>query len=396
MMDRSNSVGVAAGLAPDGPVAAAELRTPLHALHLDRGARMTTFAGYQMPLQYASGILAEHLHTRAAAGLFDVSHMGQIELQPRSGDVRDAALALEGLVPNDILTLGAGRQRYGVLTNPDGGILDDLMIANLGDRLVLVVNAACKAADAAHLREHLGYACEVVERPERALLALQGPAAETALADLAPRVAQMRFMDVRRMEVAGAPCIVSRSGYTGEDGFEISLPAEAAQAVALALLAQPGVMPIGLGARDSLRLEAGLCLYGADLTASTTPVEAALEWSIQESRRPGGARAGGYPGDAVIGRQLTHGAPQRRVGLRPQGRAPIRAGTLLFASEDAQAPVGSVSSGCFGPSLQAPVAMGFIDLAHSGPGALLLAEVRGARLPVAVGRPSFIPHRYRR
>jgi aminomethyltransferase len=372
------------------------LRTPLYDLHVEAGARTTVFAGYEMPLQYRAGILAEHLHTRAAAGLFDVSHMGQVEIRARSGDVRDAAAALEALVPADLLALEAGRQRYGLFTDDRGGILDDLMIANLGDRLFVVVNAACKQADVAHLRAHLSGTCEVSELADRALIAVQGPAAAAAVAALAPETAAMRFMDVREVKIAGASCTVSRSGYTGEDGFEIGVPADRAVEVARALLAQPGVAPIGLGARDSLRLEAGLCLYGSDLTAATTPVEAALEWSIPKSRRPGGARAGGYPGAAVVGRQLAEGAASRRVGLRPEGRAPVRGGAPIFASEEAQAPIGAVTSGCFGPSLNAPVAMGYVAAGYAETGARLFAEVRGARLPVAVAAMPFITPGYRR
>jgi len=378
------------------PVDAALLHTPLFDLHIARGGRMTPFAGYQMPLQYAPGILAEHLHTRTAAGLFDVSHMGQIEVRPRSGQVRDAALALEALVPADLVSVGMGRQRYGLLTTPDGGILDDLMIANLGDRLFLVVNAACKAADLAHLQAHLSATCEVTALPGRALIALQGPAAGAALAALAPDVLGMRFMDVRELDILGAACTVSRSGYTGEDGFEIGVPEGRALDLATALLAAPGVLPIGLGARDSLRLEAGLCLYGVDLSPTTTPVEAGLEWAIQKARRPGGERAGGYPGDEVIAAQVLSGAPRRRVGVRPQGRALVRGGAPLFASETASEPIGAITSGCFGPSLNAPVAMGYVDAAHAGLGAELFAEVRGARLPVAVAPTPFVPHAYKR
>ena len=372
------------------------LPTPLHALHLERGARMTPFAGYDMPLQYASGVLAEHLHTRASAGLFDVSHMGQIELFPRSGQVADAAAALERLVPADLLALKPGRQRYGLLTNPEGGLIDDLMVANLGDRLFLVVNASRKEVDVAHLTAELGRTCEVAPHWERGLIALQGPAAQAALASLQPAVGDMRFMDVRELDLLGVRCTVSRSGYTGEDGFEIGMPASAASDVASALLDIPGVLPVGLGARDSLRLEAGLCLYGADLDSQTTPVEAALEWAIQPARRPGGARAGGYVGEAVIGRQLDAGAGRRRVGLVPEGRAPVRSGAPIFASEDAAEPIGAVTSGCFGPSLNAPVAMGFVETRHAGEGGRLFAEVRGARLPLAVKTPPFVPHTYKR
>ncbi len=261
-------------------------RTPLHALHVAAGARMVPFAGYEMPVQYPMGIMAEHLHTRAAAGLFDVSHMGQLALQARSGRNEDAAAALETLVPADIVGLGAGRQRYTQFTNDAGGILDDLMVANMGDRLLLVVNAACKAADEAHLRAHLHAACIVKPLADRALLAVQGPLAEQALAPLAPSVIDMHFMQVRQMQLLGAECVISRSGYTGEDGFEISVPADRAEDLARALLRHQRVAWIGLGARDSLRLEAGLCLYGADLDTRTTPVEAALEWSIQKAAAP--------------------------------------------------------------------------------------------------------------
>ncbi|RAI34753.1 glycine cleavage system aminomethyltransferase GcvT, partial [Rhodoplanes roseus] len=287
-------------------------RTPLDTLHRRLGARMVPFAGYEMPVQYPSGILQEHLHTRAKAGLFDVSHMGQIRLRAPSGKVEDAARALETLVPADILSLAPGRQRYALFLNDKGGILDDLMVSNQGDHLFLIVNAACKAADEAHLRQSLAGLCAVEALPDRALIALQGPQAEAALAALAPEVAAMRFMDARPVTILGAACLVSRSGYTGEDGYEISIPADRVEALCEALLEDPQVAPIGLGARDSLRLEAGLCLYGSDLDTGTTPVEGALEWSIQKSRRAGGARAGGFPGADVVLRQLTEGASRRR------------------------------------------------------------------------------------
>ena len=306
-------------------------RTPLHALHVARGGKMVPFAGYEMPVQYPAGVLREHLHTRANAGLFDVSHMGQLALRPKSGQVEDAALALERLVPQDIVAVAPGRQRYAQFTNEDGGILDDLMVANFGDHLFLVVNAACKAEDEAHLRAHLSETCVIDSLAERALIALQGPKAETALAKLGADVSAMRFMDSGPRKVAGFDCFVSRSGYTGEDGFEISVPAEQAEALVTALLDNPDVLPIGLGARDSLRLEAGLCLYGHDIDTTTTPVEGALEWSVQKSRRTGGARAGGFPGAEKILSQFEQGASRRRVGLRPEGRAPVREGALLFA-----------------------------------------------------------------
>ena len=375
---------------------AAAARTPLHALHVELGARMVPFAGYDMPLQYHTGILNEHLHVRAACGLFDVSHMGQVLLHPRSGDVRDAALALERLVPADIASLPPGRQRYGLFTAANGGILDDLIVANLGDALFLVVNAACKESDIAHLRAHLDDSCRVEPLTEQALIAVQGPGAEVALARLTPEVAAMRFMDVRRIDLDGHDCTVSRSGYTGEDGFEIGLPDAAAAAVVRRLLEDPTVRPIGLGARDSLRLEAGLCLYGIDLDVDTTPVDAALDWSIGKSRRPGGARAGGFPGAEVVLRQLVQGSDRRRVGLRPDGRAPLRFGTRLFHADDPSAPVGSITSGAFGPSLQAPVAMGYVARNLSQPGTALVAELRGRHVPVTVAPMPFVGPTYRR
>jgi len=291
--DLGQSAALDGALPEAGPSLA---RTPLHALHLRSGARMVPFAGCEMPLNYPSGLLKEHLHTRASAGLFDVSHMGQITLVPRSGDLADAARALEGLLPIDVLRLKPNRQRYGLLTSEAGGILDDLMVANLGDRLLLVVNAACKTADEAHLRARLSRFCEITAL-HRALIALQGPKAEAALAQLVPNIGTMRFMDVREAEILGAACVISRSGYTGEDGFEISVPADTAEEIANGLLRDPSVLLIGLGARDSLRLEAGLCLYGADIDAETTPVEAGLTWAIQPVRRRGGSREGGFPGD---------------------------------------------------------------------------------------------------
>ncbi len=371
--------------------------TPLHALHRAAGARMVPFAGYDMPLQFSSGILAEHLHTRAKTGLFDVSHMGQIRLRPRGGRIADAALALEALVPADIAGLAAGRQRYAVLTNAGGGILDDLMVANTGDALVLVVNAACKWADLGHLTIHLAAVCDIAPMFDRALLALQGPGSEAALAALALEAASMRFMDVRTLTVGGIACLVSRSGYTGEDGFEISVPADAAEQVARLLLARPDVLPIGLGARDSLRLEAGLCLYGTDLDPLTTPVEAALDWSIGKSRRAGGAREGGFPGAEMILAQLAGGAQHLRVGLLPSGRAPLRGGTRLYATEDFTAPpVGRVTSGAFGPTLAAPVAMAIVDAPLATPGTTLIAELRGRAVPARVAALPFVAPGFRR
>ncbi len=371
-------------------------RTPLYALHLARGARMVPFAGYEMPVQYASGVMKEHLHTREAAGLFDVSHMGQIALHAKSGNVEDAAAALERLMPQDIVGVAPGRQRYAQFTSDAGGILDDLMIANFGSHLFLVVNAACKADDEAHLRAHLSETCIVEPLADRALLALQGPKAESVLTKFCAGLAAMRFMDAGPHRVDGIDCFVSRSGYTGEDGFEISAPADRAERLAAALLDNGDVLPIGLGARDSLRLEAGLCLYGHDIDATTTPAEAALQWSVQKSRRNGGARAGGFPGADVILAQLQKGAPRRRVGLKPEGRAPVREGAPLFADGASSEQIGAVTSGGFGPSLGAPIAMGYLPTPLAADGGTVFAELRGQRLPLRVAAMPFVPNTYKR
>jgi aminomethyltransferase len=371
-------------------------RTPLHALHVARGGKMVPFAGYDMPVQYGAGVLREHLHTRKAAGLFDVSHMGQIALRPKSGKVEDAALALERLVPQDILGVAPGRQRYAQFTNGEGGILDDLMVANFGSHLFLVVNAACKAEDEAHLRAGLSDACVIEPLGNRALIALQGPKAESVLTRLCPDAPAMRFMDAGPRRVDGTDCYVSRSGYTGEDGFEISVPAEQAEALASTLLGDSDVLPIGLGARDSLRLEAGLCLYGHDIDTTTTPAEAALEWSIQKARRDGGPRAGGFPGADKILSQLANGAPRRRVGLKPEGRAPVREGAPLFADAASSEQIGAVTSGGFGPSVNAPVAMGYLPRSQAALDTLVFAELRGQRLPLRVAPMPFVPNTYKR
>jgi aminomethyltransferase len=371
-------------------------KTPLHALHRAQGGKMVAFAGYDMPVQYGSGVLKEHLHTRAGAGLFDVSHMGQIALRPKSGKVEDAALALERLVPQDIVAVAPGRQRYAQFTNAAGGLLDDLMAANFGDHLFLVVNGACKAADEAHLRKHLADTCSIDVLADRALVALQGPKAASVLATMCPEAPAMKFMEAGPHQVDGIDCFVSRSGYTGEDGFEISIPAAKAEAVVFRLLDDPDVMPIGLGARDSLRLEAGLCLYGHDIDTTTTPVEAALEWSVQKSRRSGGARAGGFPGADVILPQFEQGASRRRVGLKPEGRAPVREGAPLFADAASADPIGAVTSGGFAPSLNAPIAMGYLPTSQAAIGGLVFADVRGQRLPLRVSAMPFVPHNYKR
>ena len=370
-------------------------RTPLYALNVARAGKMVPFAGYEMPVQFSPGVLKEHLQTRASAGLFDVSHMGQIALRAKSGKVEDAARALERLVPQDILSVAPRRQRYAQFTNDAGGILDDLMVANFGDHLFLVVNAACKAEDEAHLRKHLSDTCDI-EPLDRALIALQGPKAEAVLAKHADGVAGMTFMDTGPRRVMGLDCFVSRSGYTGEDGFEISVPAKDAEAFATTLLDDPAVLPIGLGARDSLRLEAGLCLYGHDIDTATTPVEANLNWSIQKSRRTGGARPGGFPGADTILKQFAAGAPRKRVGIKPDGRAPVRENAPLFADEASREQIGTVTSGGFGPSVNGPVAMGYVPSSLAANGTALFAEVRGQRLPVRVAPLPFSPHTYKR
>lgn len=372
------------------------LRTPLHNFHVERGARLVAFAGYEMPVQYPTGILTEHLHTRAAAGLFDVSHMGQIAVRPISGQLEDAARALERLVPVDVIGLVEGRQRYALLTNEAGGVLDDLMIANRGDHLLLVVNAAGKAADLAHLRRYLGQTCNIDPLPDRALIALQGPLAQAALARLAPVVASMDFMGVHTVPILGAACEISRSGYTGEDGFEISVAAARVETLARALCEESSVMPIGLGARDSLRLEAGLCLYGSDLDSTTTPIMASLEWTIPRVRRAGGSRAGGFLGAEVILRQLSEGAPRRRVGLKVEGRAPVRGGAKLYADEISANTIGLVTSGGFAPTVQAPIAMGYVDKHFVTAGQRIFAELRGKRIALRICDLPFVAHRYKR
>jgi glycine cleavage system T protein (aminomethyltransferase) len=371
-------------------------RTPLHALHVAGGGKMVPFAGYDMPVQFSTGVLREHLHTRSSAGLFDVSHMGQIALYPKSGKIEDATLALERLVPQDIVTVAPGRQRYAQFTNDEGGILDDLMVANFGSHLFLVVNAACKQADEAHLRAGLSDICVIEPLADRALIALQGPKAESVLAKFCADAATMRFMDAGPHRVDGIDCFVSRSGYTGEDGFEISVPAEHAERLTKALLGNSDVLPIGLGARDSLRLEAGLCLYGHDIDTTTTPVEAALQWSIQKSRRTGGARASGFPGADRILAELGKGASRRRVGLRPEGRAPVREGAALFADENSSEKIGAVTSGGFGPSVNAPVAMGYLPSPQAANDGRVFAELRGQRLPLRVAAMPFVANAYKR
>jgi aminomethyltransferase len=362
-------------------------RTPLYDLHRALGARLVPFAGYEMPVQYPTGILAEHAQTRTAAGLFDVSHMGQVRLTARPG--HDAAQALETLVPGDIAGLQPGEQRYTQFTNDAGGILDDLMVTSTGDHLLLVVNAACKDADLAHLRTHLSAACEIEPMFSRGLLALQGPQAAKALARLAPQVAAMKFMTGAFVMIDGARCYVTRSGYTGGDGYEISTPADAAAPIAAKLLAQPEVKPIGLGARDSLRLEAGLCLYGHDIDTTTTPVEAGLLWSIGKARRA----QGGFPGAPVIQKQIADGAPRRRVGLLPEGKAIAREGAgIVLAGRT----VGKVTSGGFAPTLGRAIAMGYLERAHSANGTKVELVVRDKPVPAEIVPMPFVKHAYYR
>ncbi len=364
-------------------------KTALHDLHIELGAKMVPFAGYSMPVQYPAGVMQEHLHTRRDAGLFDVSHMGQVILRGAK-----AASELEKLVPVDISGLREGRQRYGFFTDDTGGILDDLMIANRGDHLLVVVNAACKTSDIAHMRKNL--ACEIDAVQDRSLLALQGPEAENALKKIVPGVEPMKFMDVGTYPSPYGELWISRSGYTGEDGFEISVSNNQATALARALIDQDAVLPIGLGARDSLRLEAGLCLYGNDIDKTTSPVEAGLDWAIQKVRRADGARAGGFPGAEQILHELEHGTKRKRVGLLPEGRAPMRAGTQLFADETSEHSIGNVTSGAFGPSIECPMSMAYLEAGYSAPDTIIFGDVRGKRHPAKVSTMPFTPANFKR
>ncbi len=366
-------------------------RTPLHDLHVELGAKMVPFAGYEMPVQYPMGVLKEHLHTREKAGLFDVSHMGQIKLIGH-----DAAEALETLVPVDIVDLPPMQQRYALFTNSSGNILDDLMVTNAGDHLFVVVNAACKEQDTTHLRQQIGVRCEVQGMNHHALLALQGPQAVQALQRLAPDAdyASWIFMTARTLTIDGIDCFVTRSGYTGEDGFEISVHNDHATHIARLLLAQPEVAPIGLGARDSLRLEAGLCLYGHDIHKETTPVEASLLWAISKARRHGGLRSGGFPGAHDIFEQMELGAIFKRVGLIGNERAPVREGAELVNAEDE--PIGTVTSGGFGPTIAKPIAMANISTAYTALGTQVFAKVRDKLIPMTVSKMPFVPTRYYR
>jgi aminomethyltransferase len=371
------------------PAPAELLQTPLHTLHLELGARMVPFAGYSMPVQYPMGLMQEHLHTRAAAGLFDVSHMGQLRLVGT-----DAASAFETLMPVDVVDLPVGKQRYGLLLNETGGIIDDLMFVNRGEDLFVIVNGACKHGDLAHIQATIGQLCHVDAQFDRALLALQGPLAVTALQRLLPGVEKLVFMTGAAFDWAGADLFITRSGYTGEDGFEISLPADHADAFARALLSQPEVKPVGLGARNSLRLEAGLCLYGQDIDTTTTPVEAALNWAMQKVRRTGGARSGGFPGAERVLAQLDGTEPlaRKRVGLVALERVPVREHTEIQSLNGST--VGEISSGLLGPSADQPVAMGYVSAEQSAVGTRLQAMVRGKAVPMEVAAMPFVPNRY--
>ena len=367
------------------------LNTPLNALHLELGARMVPFAGYSMPVQYPMGLMAEHIHTRSEAGLFDVSHMGQLRLVGT-----DAAAAFESLMPVDVIDLPVGKQRYGLLLTDEGNIIDDLMFVNRGADIFVIVNGACKVNDIAHIQGRIGAKCQVIPMPERALLALQGPKAVDVLSRMVPGVEKLVFMTGASFEWQGADLFITRSGYTGEDGFEISVHNDQADLFARALLAQAEVKPIGLGARNSLRLEAGLCLYGNDIDTSTTPIEAGLNWAIQKVRRTGGARAGGFPGADIVLGQLdgSRSLTRKRVGLIAQERVPVREHVELQNTQGVK--IGEVSSGLLGPSANVPVAMGYVDVASASLGTVVNAMVRGKAVPMTVSAMPFVPNRYYR
>ena len=369
-------------------------KTPLNELHREFGAKLTEFAGYEMPVQYRLGILGEHQHTRKKAGLFDVSHMGQVILSGQSYE--ETALALEKVLPMDVLGLEIGRQRYGFLTTDEGGILDDLMFSNRGDHIFVVLNAACKDSDIKYLRSLLEPNISIKEIESRALIALQGPASEAVLGKYHPQIENMKFMDVETLTIDGAECWISRSGYTGEDGFEISIPAEAAEPITRSILSNQNVEFIGLGARDSLRLEAGLCLYGHDIDQATTPVEATLTWAIQKARRSNGSRASGFIGSEIILKQLAGGTNKKRVGLLPQTRAPMREGVEIFATETSKEAIGKITSGGYGPTVGYPIAMGYINSEYANSEDDLFGELRGKRIPVKVSNLPFVPLNFKR
>lgn len=369
-------------------------RTSLYMLHQKLGARFVPFAGYEMPVQFEQGLMAEHLFTRSSAGCFDISHMGQIRLASSILSSNEILQALESLVPADMVSLKPNRQRYALFTDPKGGILDDLMVAHMGDWIMLIVNAACKNDDFKHLRVHLPDSISVEFLDDRSLIAVQGPKAASVIQPIFPEIASMRFMDSRQLNHSDyGEIYITRSGYTGEDGFEISIDSEYAVTLAELLLENKEVKPVGLGARDTLRLEAGLCLYGQDITRKTTPVEASLEWSIQKARRSGGIRAGHFPGADIILAQLERMPEKKRVGLKPQGRAPIRHGALLYADAGGEHEIGYITSGTFSPSLSMPIAMGYVASVFSQEGTVIYAELRGKFVPVQVSPLPFVsPH----
>ena len=369
-------------------------KTPLNGLHREFEAKLTEFAGYEMPVQYRLGILGEHLHTRKKAGLFDVSHMGQVILSGQSYE--ETALSLEKVLPMDVLGLEIGRQRYGFLTTDEGGILDDLMFSNRGDHIFVVLNAACKDSDIKYLRSLLEPNISIKEIESRALIALQGPASEAVLGKYHPQIKNMKFMDVETLTIDGAECWISRSGYTGEDGFEISIPAEATEPITRSILSNKNVEFIGLGARDSLRLEAGLCLYGHDIDQATTPVEASLTWAIQKARRSNGSRASGFIGSEIILKQLAGGTNKKRVGLLPQTRAPMREGVEIFATETSKEAIGKITSGGYGPTVGYPIAMGYINSEYANSEDDLFGELRGKRVPVKISNLPFVPLNFKR
>ena len=371
-------------------------RTRLYDYHIANSAKMVPFAGYEMPVQYNLGVMKEHLHTRMAAGLFDVSHMGQILVYPKSGVIADAALAIETLVPVSISSLKSGRQRYAMFTNDNGGILDDLMIANRGDHLFIVVNASCKDGDFQHLKNNLGSDFQIDMVEDRSLIALQGPLAEKVLSKLNPTVKELKFMDSVTAKLLDTECWISRSGYTGEDGYEISIPNNAVDEIVQLLSQDINVEPIGLGARDSLRLEAGLCLYGHDIDTNTSPIEGNLNWAIQKIRRTGGERAGGFPGANRILRELEVGPSKKRVGILPDGRAPMREGTILYGSDNRNDPIGKVTSGAFGPSIQKSMSMGYVLKEYTGLETIIYGDVRGKLLAARVTSVPFKKSNYKK
>ncbi|NRA41200.1 MAG: glycine cleavage system aminomethyltransferase GcvT [Pseudomonadales bacterium] len=374
--------------------------TALHDWHVAQQAKMVTFAGYQMPVSYPLGVMQEHLHTRAKAGLFDVSHMGQISLTPQSASFEQMLSTLETIFPCQLSDLAVGRQVYSLLLNDHGGVVDDLMIVRRDYDVLLIVNAACKAKDIAFLAAHLPDSVLMTELDDHALLALQGPQAASVLADLGADISSMVFLDGAWVEIQGMRCYATRSGYTGEDGFELSMPNNIAVKLAECLAAHDAVQPVGLGARDSLRLEAGLCLYGHELSESISPIQAGLNWAIAKQRREGAANAGGFIGAETVLAQLQKGVDKVRVALIADGRAPVREGAPLYLSEQAgindQASIGEVVSGGFSPSLQQPIAMAYVDADYAAPGACVFAKVRKKLIPMRVATAPFVAHNYHR